>query len=122
MQNAFKILLNSFYGYYGHAMARVYIPEMAGAVTSYGRENILKTRDIIEKEISDLKKIKIRVELDDIPLGEYDNIWDEIEDIYLRAMYKIKTDKRELIRDLIFFILGIASGIFISLLGKWLVS
>ena len=54
MQNAFKILLNSFYGYYGHAMARVYIPEMAGAVTSYGRENILKTRDIIEKEIREI--------------------------------------------------------------------
>jgi len=76
--------------------------------------------DIIGKEKSDLRKIKTQVELNDLPLGEYDNIWDKIEDIYLQAMYKIKTDKRNLKRDLVFFILGILSGILISLLGRWL--
>jgi len=51
-QKALKVLLNSFYGYYGHAMARLYVPEMAAAITSYGRENILNTRRIVEEEIA----------------------------------------------------------------------
>jgi len=53
-QKALKILLNSFYGYYGHAMARLYIPEMAAAITGYGRQNILNTRHIVDDELKEL--------------------------------------------------------------------
>jgi DNA polymerase, archaea type len=47
-QYAMKILLNSFYGYSGYARARLYSLPMANAVTSFGRENILNTRRLID--------------------------------------------------------------------------
>lgn len=50
-QLAIKILLNSFYGYSGYARARLYSLTLANAVTSFGRSNILNTRDLINKGI-----------------------------------------------------------------------
>ncbi|HWR24648.1 MAG TPA: DNA-directed DNA polymerase, partial [Methanosarcina sp.] len=50
-QFAIKILLNSFYGYSGYARARLYSLTLANAVTSFGRENILNTREIINNSI-----------------------------------------------------------------------
>lgn len=51
-QLALKILLNSFYGYSGYTRARLYSLPLANAVTSYGRENILNTRALINGTIS----------------------------------------------------------------------
>ena len=48
-QNAMKILLNSFYGYSGYARARLYSLALANAVTSFGRENIVRTKKIIDE-------------------------------------------------------------------------
>jgi DNA polymerase I len=48
-QYAMKILLNSFYGYSGYARARLYSLAVANAVTSFGRENILNTRRLIDE-------------------------------------------------------------------------
>jgi DNA polymerase I len=53
-QLALKILLNSFYGYSGYARARLYSLTLANAVTSFGRNNILDTRDIINKTIGNI--------------------------------------------------------------------
>jgi len=50
-QLALKILLNSFYGYSGYARARLYSLTLANAVTSFGRSNILSTRDLINNTI-----------------------------------------------------------------------
>ncbi len=50
-QWAVKILLNSFYGYFGYTRSRMYELTIANAVTRTGRENITKTKEIIEKEI-----------------------------------------------------------------------
>jgi DNA polymerase I len=50
-QLALKILLNSFYGYSGYARARLYSLNLANSVTSYGRENILRTKELIEKQL-----------------------------------------------------------------------
>ncbi|WP_261789024.1 DNA-directed DNA polymerase [Methanosarcina siciliae] len=50
-QLAIKILLNSFYGYSGYARARLYSLTLANAVTSFGRSNILNTRDLINSRI-----------------------------------------------------------------------
>jgi len=63
-QYAMKILLNSFYGYSGYARARLYSPVIANSVTSYGRENLLKTKHMIEQkeyiEINDSQyKLKV---------------------------------------------------------------
>jgi DNA polymerase I len=48
-QYAMKILLNSFYGYSGYARARLYSLALANAVTSFGRENIIRTKQIIDQ-------------------------------------------------------------------------
>lgn len=58
-QLALKILLNSFYGYSGYARARLYSLTLANAVTSFGRSNILNTREIINSTIG---KIVLRGE------------------------------------------------------------
>jgi DNA polymerase I len=58
-QLAVKILLNSFYGYSGYARARLYSLKLANAVTSFGRSNILNTREIINSTIG---KIVLRGE------------------------------------------------------------
>jgi len=50
-QWAIKILLNSFYGYFGYTRSRMYELVIANTVTRTGRENIAKTRRIIEEEI-----------------------------------------------------------------------
>ncbi len=50
-QWAVKILLNSFYGYFGYTRSRMYQLTIANAVTRTGRENISKTTEIIEKKI-----------------------------------------------------------------------
>jgi DNA polymerase I len=50
-QLAMKILLNSFYGYAGYTRARLYTLTLANAVTSFGRENIITTRSLIENTI-----------------------------------------------------------------------
>lgn len=59
-QLALKILLNSFYGYSGYARARLYSLTLANAVTSFGRSNILNTREIINSTIG---KIVLRGEV-----------------------------------------------------------
>ncbi|SFM66098.1 DNA-directed DNA polymerase [Methanolobus profundi] len=51
-QLALKILLNSFYGYSGYTRARLYSLALANAVTSFGRNNILDTRALINGSIS----------------------------------------------------------------------
>ncbi len=53
-QLALKILLNSFYGYSGYARARLYSLTLANAVTSFGRENILRTRALIDDDIREI--------------------------------------------------------------------
>lgn len=53
-QLALKILLNSFYGYSGYARARLYSLTLASAVTSFGRENILRTKKLIEDDIKEI--------------------------------------------------------------------
>ncbi len=54
-QNALKILLNSFYGYSGYARARLYSLVLANAVTSFGRKNIIDTKDLIDKTIKSVR-------------------------------------------------------------------
>ncbi len=47
-QSALKILLNSFYGYTGYLKARLYVMAVAGGVTAYGRDNLIKTEKLIK--------------------------------------------------------------------------
>jgi DNA polymerase I len=47
-QLALKDMSNSFYGYTGYMRARLYMIDVANTITAYGRENIERTRKIIE--------------------------------------------------------------------------
>ena len=53
-QQALKMLLNSFYGYSGYTRARLYSLTMANSVTSFGRENILNTKNVVESQIGSI--------------------------------------------------------------------
>ncbi len=48
-QLAIKIMANSFYGYTGYIRARLYMIDIANSITGYGRENIQKTKKLIEE-------------------------------------------------------------------------
>ncbi len=50
-QLAVKILLNSFYGYFGYIRSRMYELTIANTVTRTGRETITETKRIIESEL-----------------------------------------------------------------------
>ncbi len=49
-QLALKDMANSLYGYTGYIRARLYVMDVANSITAYGRENITKTKKIIEDE------------------------------------------------------------------------
>jgi DNA polymerase, archaea type len=49
-QEALKRMGNSFYGYSGYMMARVYMLNIANAITSCGRNYIQKTKEIVESK------------------------------------------------------------------------
>ena len=82
-QYAMKILLNSFYGYAGYARARLYSLTMASAVTGYGRENLLKTKQIIEEDkafrvvYGDTDSCFVKI-LNDVDLDDAREIGDEL--------------------------------------------
>ncbi|MBN2101828.1 MAG: ribonuclease H-like domain-containing protein [Candidatus Aenigmarchaeota archaeon] len=49
-QLGIKIMANAFYGHMGYPRARIYNMDVANAITSWGRQTIQKTKDIIEKD------------------------------------------------------------------------
>jgi DNA polymerase I len=51
-QLALKIMANAFYGYTGYVRARLYILDIANAITSCGRYLIQRTKDATEKDKS----------------------------------------------------------------------
>ncbi len=48
-QLAIKILANSFYGYAGFPMSRLYVLDVANSITAFGRENLQRTKKLIEE-------------------------------------------------------------------------
>jgi len=49
-QYAFKTIANAFYGHLGYIRARLYVLEIANAITSTGREMIKKTKQTVEQK------------------------------------------------------------------------
>lgn len=48
-QLAVKDISNSIYGYTGYVRARLYVFDVASSITAYGRENIEKTKKLVEE-------------------------------------------------------------------------
>jgi DNA polymerase I len=70
-QWALKIMSNAFYGYLGYSRARVYELAIANAITSSGRNMILKTKDMIEKDglkvvYGDTDSVMVKIPVDDM--------------------------------------------------------
>jgi DNA polymerase I len=63
-QHALKILLNSYYGYSGYTRAKLYSLTLANSVTSFGRENILNTKQVVEGQIGSIYIINYQAYLD----------------------------------------------------------
>jgi len=72
MQLALKTMANSFYGYTGFVMARLYMLDIANAITAIGRENLLKTKKIIEEKFpykviyADTDSVFLETDLEDL--------------------------------------------------------
>ncbi len=49
-QNALKIAANAFYGYSGYLRAKLYVLDIANAITGTGRDLIHKTKNIVETQ------------------------------------------------------------------------
>lgn len=49
-QNALKVTANAFYGYSGYIRAKLYILDIANAITGIGRDLIHKTKSIVETQ------------------------------------------------------------------------
>ncbi|MEA1943955.1 MAG: DNA-directed DNA polymerase [Euryarchaeota archaeon] len=74
-QNALKILLNSFYGYSGYSRARLYSLVLANAVTSFGRKNIIGTKELIDKSIKTIHLPDGRDFLLSVVYGDTDSVF-----------------------------------------------
>ncbi len=75
-QHALKIMANSLYGYLGFLGARLYLLEIANSITSFGRENILKTKKLVEENYDvevvygDTDSIFVKVKTKDLEEAE----------------------------------------------------
>jgi DNA polymerase I len=49
-QYAFKTIANAFYGHLGYIRARLYVLDLANAITSTGRSMIMNTKEIVESK------------------------------------------------------------------------
>ena len=87
-QYALKIMANAFYGYTGYVRGRVYILDIANAITSCGRYLIQKTRDIVETD----KNLKV-------VYGDTDSIMVKLQTIDLDEAFKIGKEIEQKIND-----------------------
>ncbi len=79
-QLALKDMANSMYGYTGYMRARLYVMDVANSVTGYGRENIVKTKKLIEDNFKktvvygDTDSIFVKTGLTDLEEAEKEGI------------------------------------------------
>jgi DNA polymerase I len=77
-QLALKDMANSMYGYTGYVRARLYMIDVANAITAYGRKNLAKTKKLIEDNFD----VKV--------------IYADTDSAFLKTMSKDLDDAREL--------------------------
>lgn len=83
-QYSVKILLNSFYGYTGAVMGRLYDPRLANSVTSVGRRSIMLTKENAER----LVDCEV-VGGDSITAERFVTLKDEKENILIKSIEKL---------------------------------
>jgi len=98
-QLALKIMANAFYGYTGYIRAKLYVLDIANAITSCGRYLITKTRDTIDKDkrfkviYGDTDSVMVKTQISDIEKAF--KLGQEIEETIneeLRGIVKMKIE------------------------------
>jgi DNA polymerase I len=81
-QEAIKVMANAFYGYFGYPRAKIHNIDIAGSVTSLGRQTIHETVKVMEDQFGyevvygDTDSVMIKVGTED--LGEAERIGREV--------------------------------------------
>ncbi len=92
-QYAFKTIANAFYGHLGYIRAKLYILDIANAITSTGRDMIQKTKSIVESKTpykvvyADTDSIMVKLRTEDIK--EAFKIGEEISDLINEEIHHI---------------------------------
>ena len=93
-QLALKILANAFYGYTGYLRARLYLLDIANAITASGRFLISKTKNIVETKTKykvvygDTDSVMIKADTEDIE--ELFRIGEELAELINRELGVVK--------------------------------
>jgi DNA polymerase, archaea type len=74
-QLALKTMANSTYGYTGYIRSKLYKIDLAASITSVGRENIMKTKSLIEKKgygivYGDTDSVFVKVDVTDLDAAQ----------------------------------------------------
>ncbi|MGC9058938.1 MAG: DNA-directed DNA polymerase [Candidatus Aenigmatarchaeota archaeon] len=88
-QEALKRMANAFYGYTGYIRGRVYILDVANAITSYGRYFIETTKKLVESKTKDWEVI----------YGDTDSIMVKIKASSIEEAFKIGREIEKVIND-----------------------
>jgi len=73
---ALKTMANSLYGYTGYPRSRLYCIDIPSSITAYGRHNIMKTKEIVEKNFDarviygDTDSVFVKVKTKDLEEAE----------------------------------------------------
>jgi len=92
-QYAFKTIANAFYGHLGYIRAKLYVLDIANAVTSTGRDMIQKTKNIVESKTpykviyADTDSVMVKLKTEDIK--EAFKIGEEISNLINEEIHHI---------------------------------
>ena len=98
-QLALKITANAFYGYTGYIRAKLYVLDIANAITSCGRHLITKTRDVVDSDkrfkviYGDTDSVMVKTQTED--LDEAYKLGQELEIVINEALGNVVKMKIE---------------------------
>ena len=80
-----------------------------------------KYKDIIKEEEKEFLKIKTEVEINHMPLGDYENEWDKLDNLYRKISSKINSEKRNYRRNWVGHVISFILGIIGTLLTTYFI-
>ncbi|MFA5061287.1 MAG: hypothetical protein WC494_03155 [Candidatus Pacearchaeota archaeon] len=81
---------------------------------------IKKFKDILIEEEKSLKKIKSKVDCNNLPLGDYEDLWDNLDTISRKILSKINSEKRNIKRNWIGYIISFILGMIATIITSYL--
>ena len=84
------------------------------------KKKMKKYADILKEEEKEILKLKNKVDLNHLPLGEYEKIWDDWDSLYRKITSKINAEKRNSRRNWKGYFVSFVSGIVATIITTWL--